>query len=506
MQSADNTTKSYTFKYSAGAILVVTGVAKIWSRFGSAKALALIDPITGFTFRQLMWAVATAEIVVTLACFFSRRQNLALGLVALLATDFLVYRVGLWWIGWHRPCNCLGSLTDALHISPQAADNIMKVVLAYLLIGSYGLLIRNFWRKRVGKQRMEAHAGTVRADSRAANGLGRNVGVILLFCFAPPMSAASLPPKSQLAEFIVSPPPIREMLVECHWYYRAAHKTNTYWVSICWQTNAYVFRLSNQKTPVFDLFSTNRDVLLTIRADNIYSVVANDKVLGLHKEQVVGHNNSGARDLVTPKVRGQETLATHALMVGFPLPLGALSLSNGCFLGKDDESGYSIFGKINSQTADRIGSVDITYYREQPERLPEAVARAALRYSYGGDDQPDWFPKEIVREGEVDGRSSAVCRFVVHRLELGSVPTSEFYAERFLSGPAGASISTANGISSIALNGMTKQVLDPRDPRVGAHTVNPVRTRVVRVFLGTAALGAAVFGIVFWLKRRRFYT
>jgi hypothetical protein len=41
----------------------------------------------------------------------------------------------------------MGSLTSALHLSEKAADNIMKVVLAYLLIGSYGLLLWQ-WRKR----------------------------------------------------------------------------------------------------------------------------------------------------------------------------------------------------------------------------------------------------------------------------------------------------------------------------------------------------------------------
>ena len=34
-----------------------------------------------------------------------------------------------------------------LHLSDQAADNIMKVILAYLLIGSYGIL---FWEWRRG--------------------------------------------------------------------------------------------------------------------------------------------------------------------------------------------------------------------------------------------------------------------------------------------------------------------------------------------------------------------
>jgi hypothetical protein len=40
----------------------------------------------------------------------------------------------------------MGSLTEALHLSPEAADNIMKVVLAYLLAGSCSLLIWQ-WRQ-----------------------------------------------------------------------------------------------------------------------------------------------------------------------------------------------------------------------------------------------------------------------------------------------------------------------------------------------------------------------
>jgi cbb3-type cytochrome oxidase subunit 3 len=41
----------------------------------------------------------------------------------------------------------LGNLTDALHIPPQAADTAMKIILAYLLIGSYATLFW-LWRQR----------------------------------------------------------------------------------------------------------------------------------------------------------------------------------------------------------------------------------------------------------------------------------------------------------------------------------------------------------------------
>jgi Methylamine utilisation protein MauE len=136
------------FVQSAGAVLAVTGVGKVWSGLGDSKFLAVVDPIIGIRFGHLMLAVGVAEIVFALVCFFNKRQTLALGLVAWLSTNFVIYRLGLWWMDWHRPCSCLGNLTDALHISPQTADNIMKVVLAYLLIGSYGLI---FWQWRQGR-------------------------------------------------------------------------------------------------------------------------------------------------------------------------------------------------------------------------------------------------------------------------------------------------------------------------------------------------------------------
>jgi len=135
------------FILSAGAILAITGIAKVWSGLGHSKFLTVVDAIIGIKFGQLMLAVGVAEIAIALVCFFSKRQTLALGLVAWMSTNFVVYRLGLWWMDWHRPCSCLGNLTDALHISPQTADNIMKVLLAYLLIGSYGLLMLR-WKRR----------------------------------------------------------------------------------------------------------------------------------------------------------------------------------------------------------------------------------------------------------------------------------------------------------------------------------------------------------------------
>jgi hypothetical protein len=86
--------------------------------------------------------VGGIEVAVALVCIFSKRTWLPAGLVAWLATGFLAYRIGLVAVGYHRPCSCMGNLTDALHIPPQTADTAMKIILAYLLIGSYASL---FW-------------------------------------------------------------------------------------------------------------------------------------------------------------------------------------------------------------------------------------------------------------------------------------------------------------------------------------------------------------------------
>ena len=129
------------FVLSAGGILLVTGLAKAASAFGTAKVLQTADPIVGISLGHLMLLAGILELAVAGVCLFTSKQNLGLGLTAWMATGFLVYRAGLWYMDWQKPCSCLGNLTDVLHIPPHAADVAMKIVLAYLLAGSYGGLL-----------------------------------------------------------------------------------------------------------------------------------------------------------------------------------------------------------------------------------------------------------------------------------------------------------------------------------------------------------------------------
>jgi hypothetical protein len=140
------------FIHSAGVLIFITAAAKLISSFGSAHILHNLDPILNISFRTVFWIVGILEIIIALICLLGKKTEPQVGLLAWLATSFLVYRLGLFWIGYDKPCSCLGNLTDALHISPRMTDTGMKVVLAYLLIGSYAAL---FW---LWKEKREAHS------------------------------------------------------------------------------------------------------------------------------------------------------------------------------------------------------------------------------------------------------------------------------------------------------------------------------------------------------------
>lgn len=130
------------FEWSAGTILGLVGMAKILSVLSDSKALLQVDPIIGVKFSVLLAIVGTVELVIAALCLVCRSQRLVIASVAWISTIFILYRFGLWLLDWRQPCQCLGTLTKGLHISPLFADNFMKLVLAYLFIGSCGLLIR----------------------------------------------------------------------------------------------------------------------------------------------------------------------------------------------------------------------------------------------------------------------------------------------------------------------------------------------------------------------------
>jgi hypothetical protein len=138
---------SHWFLLSAGVTLGLTGVAKIISAFGHAKILLLVDPIFSLQFKSLLPLVGSLELMVAVICFVSRGISFRAWLVGWISVGFLAYRTGLEIIHYPRPCSCLGSMASALGLSADTASNVMKVVLAYLLAGSFLVLLGVYYER-----------------------------------------------------------------------------------------------------------------------------------------------------------------------------------------------------------------------------------------------------------------------------------------------------------------------------------------------------------------------
>lgn len=131
----------------AGILLFFTAAAKLISSFGDAEILQRPDPLLGISNQHVFWIVGTLELAIALVCLSGRMLALKAGLVAWLATAFIAYRLGLWWIGYEKPCSCLGNLTDLLLIPRETAHTAIMVILAYLFMASYGTLFW-LWRQK----------------------------------------------------------------------------------------------------------------------------------------------------------------------------------------------------------------------------------------------------------------------------------------------------------------------------------------------------------------------
>ena len=145
------------FSSSSALVLCVTGAAKLIGSAGHQKILLATDPVAGLSVGRLILLVGLIELIIAIVCILDKGAWLSVTLIGWLSTNFLAYRVVLSLNGSHEPCSCLGNVTDSLHISPQAADELMKIVLGYLLIGSYAAW---FWLWRQDKKRIGSPPST----------------------------------------------------------------------------------------------------------------------------------------------------------------------------------------------------------------------------------------------------------------------------------------------------------------------------------------------------------
>jgi hypothetical protein len=129
------------FVFSSAVILFVTGAAKLFSALGAAQALDQPDSLLSLSHRHIFMIMGGLELGLSAFLLMSRNPKMQLALVAWLATNLLVYRIGLWWISAPDLCNCLGNLNQYLPVSPRILNVAALTALGWLLVGSYTLMI-----------------------------------------------------------------------------------------------------------------------------------------------------------------------------------------------------------------------------------------------------------------------------------------------------------------------------------------------------------------------------
>jgi hypothetical protein len=129
------------FIFSAAVILFITGAAKLFTALGAAGALDQPDSLLILSHRHIFLLMSGLELGLSAFLLMGRNTKMQLALVAWLATNFLMYRIGLWWIGAPDLCNCLGNLNQYLPVSPRILNAAALVALGWLLVGSCTLMI-----------------------------------------------------------------------------------------------------------------------------------------------------------------------------------------------------------------------------------------------------------------------------------------------------------------------------------------------------------------------------
>ena len=145
------------FTNSCGFLLLSGALALFISNWASADLTQPQDPLFEIPRRTVFWIVGGLAAVVGLICLFGEQPSFQATWVAWLATSIALYAGGfLWSVGPHF--NVLfGTLPETFALSVGATRLIAEVVLAYLLAGSYGLLLGLWWRART---RPRAEDGT----------------------------------------------------------------------------------------------------------------------------------------------------------------------------------------------------------------------------------------------------------------------------------------------------------------------------------------------------------
>lgn len=145
-----------SFTKSAGSILLAAALSRFLIALGSAPFLSLPDPALGLPIRYTVLIVGGIELLVALICLFGKSVHFKTGWLAWLATNYIVFQIGLFWMHCHPQATCIGSLTDPLHFARGLYGWITALLPIYFVLGSYTTLIWLWVRGRDAMPRVPA--------------------------------------------------------------------------------------------------------------------------------------------------------------------------------------------------------------------------------------------------------------------------------------------------------------------------------------------------------------
>ncbi|MCI0539972.1 MAG: hypothetical protein L0Z50_32605 [Verrucomicrobiales bacterium] len=131
------------FRLSAVTILIAAAAAKLYSVAGHAPILDTEDPLFGFSNRRLLTLLGLLEILVAGVLLSNLNRHWKYLLLAWLSTGFVVYRFALGVLAIGKPCPCLGTLTETMHLKPETVSYILTLAVVYLLVSSIWLLAKS---------------------------------------------------------------------------------------------------------------------------------------------------------------------------------------------------------------------------------------------------------------------------------------------------------------------------------------------------------------------------
>ena len=137
------------FIFVAAVMLFCLAALDVLCGFGSAPVLKQPDTLLqlnehwALSGREVLFLKALSELTVSALLLAGKSLGMKLGWLAWLTTNLAIYRAALWQADVANLGDYLGNCLEWFLIQPRTMAIASEVLIAFLLVGSYGLMIAN---------------------------------------------------------------------------------------------------------------------------------------------------------------------------------------------------------------------------------------------------------------------------------------------------------------------------------------------------------------------------